>query len=133
MTTPAGHIIGEGPILPAYMTTKIMADCGHLVDERMHIHWRRADGSWGRGCWDCHRAQEAADKLARKAELDAMPRCQVPGCKRRGTHTLQQGIILMCGRHTKQVQAQHRRNVGGFLFACLTYTREQLIRLAQAD
>ena len=115
------------------MTTCITADCGHQIDERMYAHWRRPDGSWGRGCYECSAATNAQMKAKRKAQLDALPRCEVPGCARRGTMILM-GQALMCGKHSKQAQAIHRRIVAetgvlGWFYAG-SYTKDGLLKMA---
>ncbi len=71
--------------------------------------------------------------MARKAYLDSLPRCEVPGCGMRGTLTVA-GVALMCGRHFKRAEAEHQRRTPGIfgLFAMDRTTRETVLKLAQA-
>ena len=68
-------------------------------------------------CQACSHAEYDARKAARKAELAAMPRCEVPGCRARGKWTV--GAIeqvRLCGRHLTAARAAHYRRlepVGG--------------------
>jgi len=64
-------------------------------------------------CDDCRRAYFVNYKVARKAQLDAMPRCEL--CKRRGV--LRVGSfepkVLMCKAHFEKAQSTLRRSRGG--------------------
>ena len=91
-------------------------------------------------CTDCwHRAKSlgteynAELKRGRKAQLDAMPRCEIDGCKRRGTARWGWGPdrALLCGRHGKAAQRQHVRTMTApGLMLGLTMSRKQIMALA---
>lgn len=80
---------------------------------------RLADGR--RCCVACWNAGVAAARAARKAQLDAMPRCAVPGCKARGTWQCGHGEpVLLCGRHkNKALRAAHAGVPAGLEFLAL--------------
>ena len=115
--------------------------CTH--DERrwsIGIHWEpdRIDA-----CRACVRATAelnlvylAEMKRARKAQLDAMPRCEVPGCKRRGTARWGWGNnrALLCGRHGKRAEREFNRNhAGAFWLPAPAMSAAQIRTLAQTE
>ena len=59
---------------------------------------------WCNSCWNKNAIRQQEE---RKAQLDAMPRCEF--CNRRGTF-IAVGQVLLCGRHLKQAQ----NKVAGF-------------------
>jgi hypothetical protein len=84
-------------------------------------------------CNECARRERQEYAARRKAELDAMPRCEVEGCDHRGNWDV--AGVLLCGRHKSRAQAAHRRFAGSLpgglgLFVAADYSREQIIRLA---
>ena len=59
-------------------------------------------------CTDCLNARSREWKAERKAQLAAEPRCQVPGCRMRGTWRAGSvDQVLLCGRHLKAAKAEH--------------------------
>jgi hypothetical protein len=61
-------------------------------------------------CLDCIRRDMAERQIARKAELDAMPRCEVPTCKRRGIYQVgHYDKVLLCGRHLTKARATNEQ------------------------
>lgn len=71
----------------------------------------------------------AEAKAARKADLDAEPRCEVARCHRRGAWKL--GGVLLCGGHTKRAKAGHAKvaaSMGGLaLFIPVDYDRTSIL------
>ena len=97
-------------------------------------HPKHTGGPEGTACCsDCYNAAVFARRARRKAELDAMPRCEVPGCKHRGNY--RSAGTLICGRHMKRAQRAHAKNMQGAgwlaLFERPQMTREALLALAQ--
>lgn len=86
-------------------------------------------------CTDCIDRINRAMRTARKAEMAAMERCEVDGCRMRGTFTVAGGV-LMCGRHLHQAQREHARRMAGFggmgLFMTTHHNRESILKLAGA-
>lgn len=86
-------------------------------------------------CGDCLNDANAALRAARKAELDAMPRCEIEGCQRRGAQRLV--AVLLCGRHAKRVQEAHHRNMRENPFSIFAptpdYSRDQLVKMATSQ
>ena len=75
------------------------SDCGGDLD----IWAAYFDGrSW---CGPCLASEHAKRKVARKAQLDAMPRCEVPGCKARGAYRLADQRLL-CGKHKRKAEGK---------------------------
>jgi hypothetical protein len=69
----------------------------------------------------------------RKAQLAALPRCQVPGCKARGTWNAgsADGPVLMCGRHLKAAQREFQRKYAGPIWLpSPTPSAETLLKMA---
>ena len=115
--------------------------CTH--DERrwnIGIHWEadRIDA-----CRDCvkaaaelNRVYLAEMKRARKAELDALPRCEVPGCKYRGTARWGSGNnrALLCGRHGKRAEREFNRNHAGAIWLPVpALLAAQIVAMAQTE
>jgi len=83
-------------------------------------------------CSDCIAKINRAIDAKHKAELDAMPRCQVPGCTRRGT--LRVGTynrVLMCGAHFNKAQKKLRANTAGMPWLPCDCSGPEAITLAQ--
>lgn len=70
----------------------------------------------------------------RKAQLDALPRCEVPGCGRRGTWRCGDygPRVLLCGRHRRAAATEYHRAHAGYAWLPGTpQTRDAI--LAWAD
>lgn len=84
-------------------------------------------------CMDCHNAGCARRAAERKAQLAAMPRCEVPGCKRRATWIVGPRVEL-CGIHKRRAERRHNATaatMGGLaLFMPVNYSREELLEAA---
>ena len=92
----------------------------------------RPQEMWCCACWsaDVHRR-----RAARKAELASMPRCEVPGCRRRANWQVGGRERLgMCGHHKGRAQRAAQGSAAGMgglgLFMTPTYSRAELLRLA---
>lgn len=75
-------------------------------------------------------AARAAAKAERKAQLDAMPRCDL--CNRRGTWRYPYGV-LVCGWHKRKLKAGWAASDahGGIVAMLSPPTRDDLIRWAK--
>lgn len=86
-------------------------------------------------CVDCWNAGVAARRAERKAQLDAMPRCEVPGCRHRQTVIVNYQVGL-CGRHAARVRQEfHRQFAGAGIFAigaAASLRREDVLKMAAA-
>lgn len=83
-------------------------------------------------CMECHNRAVREWRERRKAALAAMPRCAVPGCRRRATwwHPDQNGTGL-CGHHKRRAEANIYGRTAGFgLFGVIILSREELIKAA---
>ena len=81
-------------------------------------------------CHECARREWDDYKARRKAELDAMPRCEVDGCDHRGNWSV--AGVLLCGRHKSKVEAAHIRimvGIRGGLGLFVPYTPERHVIL----
>ena len=71
-------------------------------------------------CVQCISKHNRERRENRKAEMAALPRCEVPGCKRRGNWKAGQEKVLLCGHHLKAAKIAHQKAVniatGGVLF-----------------
>lgn len=91
-------------------------------------------------CWDCWQTVKSlgteydrAMKAGRRAQLDAMPRCQVETCNRRGTARWGNGPdrALLCGRHGKRANREYVSRFGGtFLMPGPALSLDRIIALA---
>ncbi|MEW5934130.1 MAG: hypothetical protein AB1816_11160 [Bacillota bacterium] len=81
-------------------------------------------------CSDCITEINRQIREERKRQLAAMPRCEVPGCKRRATHC-HNGTGL-CGQHFWRANETVLAKMGGFalLAAPVVLDREELIDAA---
>jgi hypothetical protein len=73
--------------------------------------------------------------VARKVELAALPRCEVDGCKMRGSVRVAR-VALLCGRHYKRVRAEHNRTMAGaggmgLFLPGPTYSRADVLGMAR--
>lgn len=86
-------------------------------------------------CGECLGRINQTMRDTRKVELAAMERCEVDGCKMRGTFQVAGGV-LMCGRHLHAAQREHARRMAGFggagLFMPTHHNRESILKLAGA-
>lgn len=115
------------------------AECGRIgpsywVQPR---HPYFADGKVGTAlCTDCINESHRLAKIERKKQIDAMPRCEIDGCNRRGTFHVGQvacGRVLLCGAHKKKVQAQsQKRNAMECLLWGASVSRETILKWAVA-
>lgn len=84
-------------------------------------------------CGDCINEIHKKRDEQRKRDLDAMPRCEVPGCNKRGTWRIG-GHTLLCGWHLKNYKEQHNKataQAGGFgLFVTFDYSKQQILEMA---
>jgi len=94
-------------------------DCGK-VDRHYYVQPQRPkDGGPPEYalCADCITAINRKMALARKAELDAMDRCQASGCNRRGNWEVgSYDRALLCGHHlkvAKRAQYKRQESLGG--------------------
>ena len=91
-------------------------------------------------CWDCFNSArtlsnqyKAELKRGRKAQLDAMPRCEIETCKRRGIARWGWGAdrALLCGIHGKRAERQYARTMAGPIWMPgPNLSREEVISLA---
>jgi hypothetical protein len=83
-------------------------------------------------CPNCIAARNATAKTERKRQLAAEPRCEVPGCSRRGAWRVRR--VLLCGAHKDRAQRAHLGEMvgaGGLgLFLVPDYDRADILRLA---
>jgi hypothetical protein len=85
-------------------------------------------------CYECAQRERQEYAARRKAELAAMPRCEVEGCEHRGNWDV--AGVLLCGRHKSKVAAAHRRTMAGMpgglgLFVPYTPERHVILHWAQ--
>lgn len=83
-------------------------------------------------CPDCITARNVAARAERKRQLDAEPRCEIPGCTRRGAWKMRG--VLLCGACKARVQRSHLEEMAGAgclgLFLVPEYDRADVLRLA---
>ncbi len=119
---------------------RILRACTHIQpDEKGQMcEVELRDGTILHVCDVCWNASVYARRSVRKAELDAMPRCEVPGCRMRATFTIGSApaTVGMCGRHVRRAQNAWQREVaracgGLWLPIAVHFSRDELIELAQ--
>lgn len=119
-------------------TDRTCSDCGkvgpYYYIQAQHPYY--ADGREGVArCSDCIAKINLRMREERKAQLDAMARCEVDNCRQRGTFQVAGGV-LMCGRHMKNAQRAHNRSMQGFggmgLFMTPSYDRADVLKMAKA-
>ena len=112
--------------------SRILHDCTH---EPRPCEVSIPGGASVRVCNDCWNRSVDVRQAARKAQLDAMPRCEVDGCQRRSTWTVSGGVGL-CGWHMRRMKREHNRrmaSIGGMgLFMTVNYGREAVLSMATA-
>lgn len=105
-------------------------ECGHVGPDwqvqPQHPYW-----GGGARCTDCLNRAIYAARAARRAQLAAEPRCQVPGCRRRGSYKVGGGGLLMCGAHLKRAQAGAARAAGGLFWVAWDADNAALLAWAQ--
>ncbi len=95
-------------------------------------HENKRGRYWGcEACWDCTWAAYSLYKKLRKAQLAEEPRCEVPGCRARGTLTVARST-LMCKRHFQKAEAEMGRRSGGMFLGAVYPSKSALIELATA-
>ena len=85
-------------------------------------------------CGSCIGRKHTEAKAERKAQLAALPRCTVPGCKARGN--LKHNGTLICGRHWKVAKRNVFGAAGGTpigMFTTIRLNRAQLIDAATRE
>jgi len=111
---------------------------GWTVDDH-HIAYVPAPDGQSRmvaaSCGDCISKQNLAIAAERKAILAALPRCEVTGCKARGTINVGWVKVLLCGRHYKNTRRGHNTVMAGaggmgMFLPPPNYTREEILRMA---
>lgn len=115
------------------------SDCGKVGPKWMvqPQHPYYAGGREGEArCPDCLNAINRRMREARKAQLAGMPRCEVPGCRRRANWQVGSLEPLgMCGHHKRKAQTAHQRAAGslgglGLFMPAPAYTRAEYLRMA---
>lgn len=85
-------------------------------------------------CIDCIARINRAIDQRRKAELNAMPRCDIDGCNRRSLWLIGNGPekVRVCGRHFKRAQRNWDRQFAGatIWLPAPTLSKAALLRLA---
>lgn len=86
-------------------------------------------------CDACAKSIDAHNKAIRKGELDALPRCECPGCKARGRWRIPG--MLVCGKHKAKIESAHNRIMAGagglgLFMPWPNYDRDELVRMAGA-
>ncbi len=79
-------------------------------------------------CGECINEIHQRNKEQRKRDLDAMPRCEVPGCNRRGTWRVS-GHTLLCGWHLKAYRSAAQAEGFGVLVDP-DYSKAQILEMA---
>src|SRR5688572_24481006 len=113
---------------------QILKDCKHVSESPTRQTW--PGGRVTEACVDCWNAHVYARRQARREQLAQCARCEVPGCKARGSMIVC-GSVLMCGRHLKAANRNRTRQLGGGfaylgLFGNASASREELLKLAGA-
>jgi len=84
-------------------------------------------------CVDCINDRNRRRTLERKAQLAALPRCEL--CKRRGT--VKTFGVLLCGQHFGHMKREHgRRMAGSGILGLLyppTYDRAGVLEMARTE
>ncbi len=83
-------------------------------------------------CGNCINEHNEKSRKQRKKVLDEMARCEVPGCKHRGTWKVQG--TLLCGWHLKRFKKQHNKTMAGAgmlgMFTTVEYYKHQILEMA---
>lgn len=111
---------------------QVLKDCSHKSESPTRQTW--PGGRVTQACVDCWNRHVYARRQARREQLALTPRCEVSGCKARGSMKVG-GSVLMCGRHLKAANRNRTRQLsGGFaylgLFGNASASREELLKLA---
>ena len=78
-----------------------MTEEGRCTRCGAHSHYRNTAGE----CMPCHNLGVIERRAARKAQIAAMPRCEVDGCNRRGAWRTVGGLLL-CGPHLERAKGK---------------------------
>ena len=113
------------------------ADCGRQ-DSKAYVqpqHPYYAGGVEGTAlCPDCIALRNERSREARRAQLAAAARCEVPRCGRRAAYS--HNGVGICGAHLKRAQGELRRRTASFPGAMFlpppTLGRAALVELATA-
>ncbi len=82
-------------------------------------------------CADCTSARNRVIDRDRKAELAALPRCEI--CNRRGAWKVGHEHVLLCGHHKgKALREYQRRYAGPFWIPGPNLSRVETLELARA-
>ena len=96
------------------------ADCGR-TDSKAYIQPQHPFFAEGRTdvarCADCISRRNDAARARRKVQLDSMPRCEIPMCKRRGLWKVGPQQVLLCGAHFKRAKRGYGKVQSGNPFA----------------
>ena len=103
----------------------VMTGCQHEGGNHRGHYWGAT------ACTDCTGDAYQLYKRLRKAQLAEMPRCEVPGCRARGTLTVAR-LTLMCGRHFHKAESEMARQSGGMFFGAVYPSKSALIEMATA-
>lgn len=83
-------------------------------------------------CADCITKLNQEYKQKRKEQLSKLPRCQVPGCKIRGTLKVgSYNPVLMCRKHYNKANQAMQAEIGGLFWLSFEMTGEDALRFAQ--
>jgi hypothetical protein len=84
-------------------------------------------------CSDCINRRNVAAAERRKAQLAAMDRCEVEGCRRRGNWKVGRPPVLLCGRHKAAAMRAYAKHAAGNpfgLFMPWQPSRAEVLELA---
>lgn len=79
-------------------------------------------------CGNCVYKIHEQNKTQHKKDLGTLPRCEVPGCNKRGTWRVG-GHTLLCGWHLKNYKANASTEELG-IFTNLDYSKKQILEMA---
>ena len=95
----------------------------------VHAEFRNTAGQ----CGECHNKGVFERRAARKAQLAAEPRCEVPGCGRRASQLVAH-TTLMCQAHYERAKDRIlNRAAVGMMFGTIVPSKEGLIKAAQEN
>jgi len=101
--------MADGQVEAAYKAASAILDrCQHPGQSAL------SDGTMT--CIDCWNAHVAARRAARRLELAAAPRCEVPSCSKRGVYKVgwDPEKVLLCGRHKAQADKRFYTEMAQF-------------------
>lgn len=110
------------------------SDCGR-IDSIAYVqpqHPFYADFEGQALCGDCINKRNDNRRKERKEQLAKAPRCQVSGCKIRGTLKVgSYNPVLMCRRHYNKANENMLKTVGDFFWLSWEMTGTDALRFAQ--